>query len=144
MKQCKRVALTDAVSYYYYQNFDSITHRYRPEAVDLVRCAMKMMYESLWDDSEIRTAFWYRYIIEMIIGIKLAYFNEKDKEHSAAERLRMTRSVLKSPDFRRALQNVDLTCCNKKKGKIKLWLLKHRMYLIVELIWLAQMKKRPK
>lgn len=141
LKQCKRVAITDAVSYYYYQNPDSITHRYRPEAVDLVRRAMKMMYESLWDDKEICTAFCYRYFVEMVNGMKLAYFSEKDSEHSNSERLRMTRSVLKSPDFRKVLQNIDLNCCDQKSVKIKLWLLKHRIYLPVELFWLAKMKK---
>lgn len=140
LKQCKRVAITDAVSYYYYQNPDSITHRYRPEAVDLVRRAMKMMYESLWDDKEICTAFCYRYFVEMVNGMKLAYFSEKDSEHSDAERLRMTRSVLESPDFRKVLQNIDLNCCNQKSVKIKLWLIKHRIYLPVELFWLAKMK----
>ncbi len=141
LKRCKRVALTDAVSYYYYENPDSITHRYRPDAVDSVRHAMEMMYESLWGGREICTAFCYRYFVEMVNGVKLAYFSEKDSEHSNSERLRMTRSVLKSPDFRKVLQNIDLNCCDQKSVKIKLWLLKHRIYLPVELFWLAKMKK---
>lgn len=141
LKQCKKVALTDAVSYYYYENPDSITHRYRPEAVDLVQRAMKMMYRSLLNDSEIYTAFCYRYFVEMINGIKLAYFSEKDKEHSSYERLKMTRIVLQSPEFGKVLKKASLDSCDKKSVKVKLWLLKHRIYLPVELFWLAKMKK---
>lgn len=141
LRKCSRVVLTDAVSYYYYENPNSITHQYRPDAVELVKCAMKMMYKSLWDDSEIYTAFCYRYFVEMINGIKLAYFSEKDKEHSAYERLKMTKIVLQSPEFGRVLKKVNPDSCDKKSVRIKLWLLKHRFYLPVELFWLAKMKK---
>ena len=97
---------------------------------------MEMMYESLWSGREICTAFCYRYTIQMIQGMKQAYF--LDKKHSLVQRLQMARNVLESPDFIRVVKNIDLKQLPERKAKFKIWLMKKRMFLLLELIWAAQ------
>ena len=135
LRRSRCVAVTNIPAYYYIVNPGSATHRQRPDAVDVMLHAMECIRATLFESSEVYNAFYYRFLCETILGIQIAYFHKDDYSLTLRERMERVRTTLLLPPVREAWKNINLENIFDKKVKIKIWLMKKRLFILLEWFW---------
>ena len=133
LRQVDRVLIMDALAYYYICNPDSATHQYRPDAVNDLLCAMDNIHSLLFENSEVKNAFYFRLISEVILGIQLSYFHPDDHSLTMRQRRKHAKKILYLSQVQEAWKNIDLQYIVDKKKKIKIWLIKNKCFLVIKL-----------
>ena len=135
LRRSRCVAVTNIPAYYYIINSGSATHRQRPDAVSVMLHAMECIRETLFESTEVHNAFYFRLLCEIILGIQIAYFHKDDYSLTLRERMNRVRMTLSLPPVREAWTNIYLEDISDKKVKIKIWLMKKHLFILLEWFW---------
>lgn len=138
LKKVHRVIITDISAYYYVATNGSATHQYRYDAVETMLCAMNMIRSTLFEVPRVYNSFYYRLITETVLGIQLSCFHRDDNSHSLVQRMKLAHNALLLSPVKHAWKNIDLKQIPEGKAKFKLWLMKKRLFLLLELFWIAK------
>lgn len=135
LRKSRRVAITNIPAYYYIVNPGSATHRKRPDAVNIMLHAMECIRATLFETMEVYNAFYYRFLCEIILGIQIAYFHKDDNSLTLQERMARVNQTLLLPPVREAWENIDLKNITDKKVRIKILLMKKKLFILLDLFW---------
>lgn len=147
LRHVDKVLVMDTLAYYYICNDDSATHQYRPDAVEVLLCALENIRTLLFETSEVQNAFYYCLINQIISGINVAYFHPNDYSLTLRQRRKYVKKTLYLPQVQEAWENVDLRFIDDKKVKVIIWLIKKQYFFVLELFLIIKFyykKKRRK
>ena len=130
-----RVIVTNIPAYYYVFNNDSATHRSRSDAVEILRCAMEQIRTFLFDRADVLSAYYYCFITEIAVGIQISYFYEDCPRFTFLEKYKAVKMTFTNPTIQESVKNISLNIDVGLSKKIKLWLIKHGIYMPFVLVW---------
>lgn len=138
--QSKRLIITNIPAYYYIQNDASTTHRSRTNAVEIMLDAMKDMHKYLFQKSEVNNAYYYRLIIQVLVGIQMAHFYDINDRRSLRSKYVIVKKIFAADPVCKAVQDIRLNSSIRVKERVKLWLFKHHIYIPFLLVWTLRIK----
>lgn len=119
-----RYILSNHDSYYYIVNAQSISHIYRENATDIMMQSLKEVKKYLFDDDEVKNAFYFHVLRDLRLSLQFSCFNKKPKEPVMAK----YRTIKKAFDMdivREARTHLQLNIVNGYKIKINIFLIKY-------------------
>lgn len=116
----------NANAYYYIQNTVSVSHCYKEKAVDILMDSMIEIRDVLPDI--LINEYYYCVIMNFIVALSIQLFRKGSPCESFAQRIRGIKMELKNPVVKEALKNVDLKKIHNSKTKIKVLLMKYKMW----------------
>lgn len=93
LKKCKKYVLTNALSYYYITNNESVSHVYRKDAVKIMMSSLEEVRNFLRNDTFILTAYYYHVTRDLIRAIDMECFDDPSKT-SFFQKIKIIRSSM--------------------------------------------------
>lgn len=135
LMKCQKVVITNIPAYYYIINVNSATHQSRPDAINIMTRALEQIRTFLYDRPEVINAFYYRVINEIAVGIRISYFCKGGERLSFWNKYEAVKENFSNKKVDVAVQKIKLDENIEWRTKIKIQLLKHRIYLPFVLMW---------
>ena len=140
LHQSERLIITNIPAYYYILNKVSATHRSRANAVEIMLDAMKEIQKYLFPVPEVRNAYDYRLIIEVLVGIQMAHFYDVNDRCSLHKKYIIMKKIFTADPVRAAVQDIRLDSSIRAKERFKIRLFKHHIYGPFVLVWTLRLK----
>ena len=134
IEKCKKIVISDYPSYFYVMNFESVSHSYNSDAVQIMMHSLELVKNHLLSKQEILDAYYYHVIEDYQKALQFSVFNNigrGSKFHFLKEELKKTST---HPLVQEAFANIKPYVYSSKTRYLKMKLLKNHIYSLYILL----------
>lgn len=124
LKNANRYILSNHDSYYYIVNSQSVSHIYRENATDIMMQSLKEVKEFLFDDDEVKNAFYFHVLRDLRLSLQFSCFNRRPKE-SVMIKYQIIKKAFNMDIVREARTHLHLNVIKSYKIKFNIFLMKY-------------------
>lgn len=126
LRRCKTYCLTNKDSYFYITNPNSVSHVYRENAVDVMMNSLMDVKENLFDNPEVKNAFYFHVLRDLRLALQFSCFNNPQKTSFIAKYKKVKKAFTNGLVVE-AQNKLQIKNIKTKTAKIFIFLMKHNL-----------------
>ena len=125
LEVAKCCCLSDAVSYYYFQNPTSVSHNFHADAVEVMLKSLDEIKKTLIDESCSINFYNYCVLYNIIVAAGMQFFRDKSEAHTIISKYVALKNLRKNIKIKKALKQIKLRKIPRSNTVIKVFMLKY-------------------